>query len=497
MGTILRAAVLIGTAAAMLAPLPAAAAAPAVSSGSGRATVFGRATASGGTWGNAEQVPGLAALSTGPGATTATVSCASAGNCSAGGSYTGVTGIDGDTQAFVVSEANGTWGKAKEVPGTAALNQGGNAAVVSVSCASAGNCSGGGSYTDGTGVDGHPQAFVVSQANGTWGKAEEVPGTATLNQVAASVTAVSCPAAGDCGAGGFYLNSSTRAFVVSQKNGTWGKAEQMPGTAALGEGNNFNNLSTVVSCGSAGNCSAAHSFADSSGHTQAFISNQINGTWRAAIEAPGLAALNKGGNAEINSISCASAGNCSAGGDYRDGSGHTQAFVAGETNGTWRAAIEVPGTAALNLGGNATLGSVSCASAGNCGAGGFYTDSSGHTQAFVVGEANGIWGKARDVPGIAALNLGGNAGLGSVSCALPGNCGAGGFYTDGSGHMQAFVVGETSGVWGKAQEVPGTAALNQNGRASVSALSCASAGHCSAGGFYDGPGAGAFVVSEK
>ena len=30
-------------------------------------------------------------------------------------------------QAFVVDEANGHWGNAAEVPGTAALNQGGNA----------------------------------------------------------------------------------------------------------------------------------------------------------------------------------------------------------------------------------------------------------------------------------------------------------------------------------------------------------------------------------
>ena len=45
-------------------------------------------------------------------------------------------------------------------------------------------------------------------------------------------------------------------------------------------------------------------------------------------------------------------------------------------------AEEVPGTAALNRGGNATIASVSCASAGNCNAGGSYTDSSRRVQAF-------------------------------------------------------------------------------------------------------------------
>jgi len=47
-------------------------------------------------------------------------------------------------------------------------------------------------------------------------------------------------------------------------------------------------------------------------------------------------------------------------------------------------AIEVPGTATLNKGRNALVESVSCPSAGNCGAGGSYTDSNGHLQAFVV-----------------------------------------------------------------------------------------------------------------
>jgi hypothetical protein len=59
---------------------------------------------------------------------------------------------------------------------------------------------------------------------------------------------------------------------------------------------------------------------------------------------------------------------------------------AAASGGTWGTAEEVPGTAALNKGGNAGIGSVSCASAGNCGAGGNYASSSENTQAFVVGE---------------------------------------------------------------------------------------------------------------
>ena len=103
----------------------------------------------------------------------------------------------------------------------------------------------------------------------------------------------------------------------------------------------------------------------------------------------------------------------------------------------------MPGAAALNTGQNAYISSLSCGSAGNCGVGGFYSDRSGHGQAFVASQAHGTWGTAEQVPGTTALNAGGYAATYAVSCASAGHCSAGGFYTDHSGHQQAFVVGQT------------------------------------------------------
>jgi hypothetical protein len=115
-----------------------------------------------------------------------------------------------------------------------------------------------------------------------------------------------------------------------------------------------------------------------------------------------------------------------------------------------------------------------------------------------VGERGGAWGKAEAVPGLAALNTGGNAAVTSVSCARAGNCSAGGFYTDRSGRVQGFVVGETGGAWGTAEAVPGLAALNTGGNAAVTSVSCARAGNCSAGGDYIGRSGGqGFVVNEN
>src|SRR5258708_4349742 len=148
------------------------------------------------------------------------------------------------------------------------------------------------------------------------------------------------------------------------------------------------------------------------------------GSWGRAIEVPGLAALDKVGGAVVVSVSCGSAGNCAAGGDYWN-HGRYLGFVVSEANGRWGRAIEVPGLGALDAGGypgdgGAGVVSVSCGSAGNCAAGGSYLDQQRHSQGFVVSETNGRWGRAIEVPGLAALNIGkdgppGGGGT-SVSC---------------------------------------------------------------------------------
>jgi hypothetical protein len=471
------------------------------------ARMLATAAASGGVWGKALEVPGMAGLDNADGAEITSVSCASAGDCTAGGYSPDASG--NNTQAYVVGETNNSWGTAQVVPGIAALNTGGIAQITSVSCASAGDCSAGGYYTDGSAST---QAFVATQTGGRWGTAEEVPGTAALNAGAgpysgAETTSVSCSSVGNCSAGGYYTDGSgdTQAFVATQTGGSWGTAEEVPGTAALNAG--ASSLSgaktTAVSCAPAGNCSVGGYYTDGSGSVQAFVATQTGSTWGTAQELPGTAALNAFGGASVTAVSCASTGSCSAAGYYTDSSDNTQAFVATQTGSTWGTAQELPGTAALNISGNAVVTSVSCASTGNCSAGGYYNEQSVNgasygAQAFVANETGGTWGTAQQVAGTGGQNTGNNTFVSSMSCASPGNCSAGGQYTDAGGNSQAFVVDETGGSWATAQEVPGTAALNAFGDAEVTSVSCASAGNCSAGGYYlDGNIAfQAFVASE-
>ena len=288
---------------------------------------------------------------------------------------------------------------------------------------------------------------------------------------------------------------STPAAAV-RPAGLWGRAIAVPGLAALNKGRNAGVSS--VSCAAPGSCAAVGFYKDGGGHQQGFVAVERNGRWRQAVEVPGLEVLNKGRNADVNSVSCASPGSCAAVGGYTDGGGHRQGFVAVEENGVWGRAAEVPGLGFLNVAGHAGVNSVSCGSAGSCAAVGDYTDGSGHQQGFVAVEENSVWGRAAEVPGLGALNQGGAAYVSSVSCASPGSCAAGGDYRAGAvGDWHAFVVSEQNGSWGTARQVAGNLSTGPGGDAGVDTVSCGSPGNCAAGGQYgNASGDQAFVISE-
>jgi hypothetical protein len=436
----------------------------------GAAAVPAGALRAAGSWGRAVGVPGLWALNRGGNAAVTSVSCPSAGNCTAGGYYQ-----NRGQQGFVDREKNGRWQTAIEVPGLGALNKGGGAEVVEVSCATAGSCAAVGFYR---GSFGFQHGFVVSEIYGRWRKAIGVPGMASLDKGGhVDVTSVSCGSATSCAAAGFYTDadSNQQGFVVSEINGRWQTAIEVPGLGTLNKGGNADVNS--VSCGAAGNCAAGGFYKDSVGYgtsylTQAFVVNESNGTWGTAQEV--AANLNSGtfARAEVSSVSCPSAGNCAAGGGYSTGSADipSPGFVISEVNGTWAAAQEVAGSL-----GDGSVSSVSCASAGNCLAGGDYDYD--YFWAFVVSEVNGVWGQeiSLPVPGDRETFL--NA----VSCGSPGNCAAGG---DTDTEPGAFVDSQNNGAWANGIEVPGLGALNNRGDAAVLSVSCPPAGSCVAAGSY-------------
>jgi hypothetical protein len=387
--------------------------------------------------------------------------------------------LAGGGQAAAAQAVGGSRGRVIEVPGLGALSNGkhGYARVNAVSCASAGNCAAGGHYR---GHGAAQQGFVAVERHGRWGQATAVPRLAALNQGRfAGVVSVSCGSAGNCAVGGYYADADTQdsqGFVAAEKNGVWGKAVTFP----RGQDGSVDSLF----CASAGNCLAGGTAgADYFSSFRGFVAEERDGRWGKATGVPGLAALNKGGAADVSAVSCTSAGNCAAGG-YYTGTTAQQGYVVVERNGVWGTATAVPGLVALNTGGNAQVNGVSCASAGRCVAGGYYQNSKG-LQGFVTVERNGRWGTAIAVPGLAALTKpGGQTQVLAVSCARAGRCVVGGSYADRSGHREGFTAAETNGMWGRPVPEPGLAALNKGGSAGVGALWCRRPGACAAGGSY-------------
>ena len=141
-------------------------------------------------------------------------------------------------------------------------------------------------------------------------------------------------------------------------------------------------------------------FTDTAGGDQPFLVTQSNGAWGSATLVPGMAALNATDLAHVSAVSCgnftqadpiacSSAGNCVLGGEYQDPRFFDQAFVAGETGGTWHAAQAVFGIVAANAGAIAQTGPVSRVPGGKCTAAGFYSDHAGHLHAWVVHQLGG------------------------------------------------------------------------------------------------------------
>jgi hypothetical protein len=176
--------------------------------------------------------------------------------------------------------------------------------------------------------------------------------------------------------------------------------------------------------------------------------------------------------------------------------GHNRAIIEDEENGRWGRIEALQGLTTQDDGLNTGLFVVSCALPGNCSAGGTY--SVGHNQLLVMvaDEKDGVWGKALTVPGVGALESGDFAYLSTISCALPGNCSAGGEVAEVYG-SRAFVLNEVRGTWGQINLVAGTAGYSMVG-STISSITCSSPGNCSAvGNNHKSPtGVPSFAVDE-
>jgi LPXTG-motif cell wall-anchored protein len=118
------------------------------------------------------------------------------------------------------------------------------------------------------------------------------------------------------------------------------------------------------------------------------------------------------------------------------------------TNGVWGQAIPVVFANSVRLINipNETFLSVSCASAGNCTVAGSFSNRNivSFYEAFTLTSTNGVWGQATTVVFDSGLQFAvPRAGITSVSCASAGNCTAVGFFANAGQGLEAFTMMST------------------------------------------------------
>jgi hypothetical protein len=416
------------------------------------------------------------------------LSCASVGNCVAGGAYTNAKGV---SEGLLSNEISGVWRSPVTIipPANAAANPG--LTVYASACGATGSCSAVGTYQDPSGAD---EGFTVSEVANVWRTALGVPlpANAVVTGQDAQLHSISCPSSGNCSAVGTYNAkgtplATTQGLVVNEVNGVWQRGDEihLPG------GTNVNPFVALaqVACASAGNCSAVGSYIDNNGATHGLLVNEQASHWLAGTSMllPGNASTFP--DAFLSSVTCTSVGSCSAIGNYDNSSGDVEGLITSETSRVWKraTALVMPSGAKVNphvffYGFNG----ISCSSTGNCSAGGQYTDASGHYQGFFVDEVNGSWQNASELKlPSGAQQAGKNGGVVALSCASSANCSAGAAYEDAAGNYQALVINRVNGTWltGTKVTLPaGAASVGVDG--GVYGLICKNANACTATGSY-------------
>ncbi|HXY86592.1 MAG TPA: hypothetical protein VEH52_14045 [Gaiellaceae bacterium] len=307
-----------------------------------------------------------------------------------------------------------------------------------------------------------------------------------------ALTDVACAAPRNCAAAG-YLNSNivSRGLLFVEKGGAWSVSEP-PLPETLRRGNKSESVSSVA-CPAVGHCVAV-GVAASGPQLEPLVFTQRTHGWQETVSP--LPARAKGG--DLDFVSCPSVGDCTAAGTYIDSSGHDQGLLLDESNGDW-----APSTSGLPPNGSVTtsgqtpaIQGLTCWAAGSCAAVGIYGDTHGSPQAWLLTETHGVWaqGVEAELPPNASTREGSYLypviDVGAVSCAPNGNCTAVGGYGDRRSHQFGMILSEHAGRWGPAKKTPLPANAGPNPqqgnapRSPMSSIACPSAGRCSAVGWY-------------
>jgi LPXTG-motif cell wall-anchored protein len=416
------------------------------------------------------------------------VSCASAGNCTAVGKF---YNADNGSEAFTMTSTGGVWGQATPAVFASDVQSAvPDTQFTVVSCVSAGNCTAAGHFKP---VTGGRMAFTMTSTNGVWGQAAPVPFEREVQSVSpySSVNSVSCASVGNCTAVGYFKNANDgyEAFTWTMSGGQGGQAAPAVFADGVEQSPTYRNASFYgVSCASAGNCAAVGCFSNASNNVEAMTMMSSGGVWgRATPAAFASGVQNAAPSATFSSVSCTSIGNCTAVGYFKNTSGATEALTMTSSGGEWgQASTAMFATGVRSANPEERLSSVSCASAGNCTSAGYFKNADSVRQLFTLTSSGGTWGQGTPVVFASGLESSyPSTEFNAVSCGSAGNCTAVGQFRNAANNNEAFTITSTGGVWGQPTPVVfGTGIQNESQYAGLTSVSCASAGNCTAVGQF-------------
>ncbi len=416
------------------------------------------------------------------------LSCVSATECVAGGDYSNTAGA---VIGLIVSETNGVWRAPISLVPPVGADANPDVTIFDVSCGAAGNCAAVGSYEDSAK---NVVPFTANEVGGRWLRSRELvlPKNALVNGQAGELRGVDCLSANNCSAVGEYFDNyqaipRSQGFVATEVRGHWSDATEVKMAART----NFNPFVTFsqLACSSLGNCVGVGSFIDAHDVTQGLIVSQVRGVWHSGEEVPLPTNASAFAGASLSEVTCLANSSCAALGTYNSNTGGVEAMTTSGVNGTWDRATGLAMPVGADANPHAFLfgfNSIACASPGNCSVGGQYRDSAGAYQGFLANETSDVWSQAveMEMPD-GGVSGGQNGGVVSVACPAAGECQASGSYIDSAGAYQAVTLSEVDGVWQRGAKVTlpdGATSVGVDG--GIYAIVCPSPTSCVGVGTY-------------
>ncbi len=374
------------------------------------------------------------------------VACTSTGPCTA-------VGYSFNKKSVEVTLADAWNGTTWSVQATPNVSGAQDSVLLGVACTAASACTAVGLSIKVTGAE---TALAEAWNGNAWSveKLPKVPGARS-----SGLTAVACTSANRCTAVGESTNSSDVVAALAEVwNGTSWTVEATPDPSGA-----LDSVLTGVSCTSAGACTAVGSYTDGSNLSDT-LAETWNGTSWSIQTTPNPSGAQ---DSYLSGVSC-TAGDCTAVGNYTDGSGGDDTLAETWNGSSWSIQTTPNPSGAQD----SSLSGVSC-TAGACTAVG-NSDGSG-ALATLAEVWNGTSWSIQSTPVPSGAEF---SGLLGVACTSAGACTAVGDYTDSSG-----VVATLAEAWdGTSWSIQATPNPLDAQSSALNGVACTSTTGCSAVG---------------